>query len=67
MQRYGIRDRSHWQTVKDSVYQALMQIHGSIEAVSQREMNFRSGQVQRSMQAKMANAAAGGGSIPSRA
>ena len=64
MQRYGIRDRSHWQTVKDSVYQALMQIHGSIEAVSQREMNWRSGQVQRSMQAKMANAAAGGGFDP---
>jgi len=64
MQRYGIRDRSHWQTVKDSVYGALMQVHGSIEVVSQRELNWRMGQVQRGMQAKMANAAAGGGFDP---
>jgi hypothetical protein len=64
MRRYGIRDRSHWQTVKDSVYHVLMQTYGSIEEVSQREMNWRMGQMQRGMQAKMAAAAAGGGFDP---
>jgi hypothetical protein len=46
MQQYGIRDRSHWQTVKDSCYQQLAQKYGSYNEVSQQELNWRSGQMQ---------------------
>jgi len=60
MQRFGIRDRSHWQTVKESVYATLAQKHGSGEEVAQREMNWRQGQMQKNMQAKVAKAAASG-------
>ncbi len=60
MSRYGIRDRSHWQNVKDSVYSVLARKHGSIEEVSQREMNWRMGQMQRHQQQQTANAAASG-------
>ncbi len=60
MQRYGIRDRSHWQTVKDSVYSALVQKHGSSNQVSQNEMNWRSGQMQKMIQGNQAKAAASG-------
>lgn len=60
MQRYGIRDRSHWQTVKESVYSQLARKHGSYEEVSQREMNWRSGQMQQHLQGQTARAAASG-------
>ncbi|HEU0036972.1 MAG TPA: hypothetical protein VFQ53_40455 [Kofleriaceae bacterium] len=42
MQRYGIRDRDHWLMVKESVYAALVQKHGSMNEVGQRELNWRS-------------------------
>lgn len=64
MARRGIRDRSHWQTVKDSMYGALIHRYGSIEEVSQREMNWRSGQMQRHMMGQVAQAQAGGGFEP---
>ncbi len=64
MARYQIRDRSHWQDVKASVYHVLIQRHGSMEEVGQREMNWRSGQMQRHMQGQVAKAAAGGGFAP---
>ena len=60
MQRFGIRDRSHWQTVKDSVYSALVKKHGSSNQVSQNEMNWRSGQMQKMIQGNQAKAAATG-------
>jgi len=64
MDRYRIRDRMHWQTVKESVYAALAQRFGSMDVVMQQEMNFRQGQVQRMMQARMQTQAAGGGFTP---
>lgn len=60
MARYGIRDRPHWQGVRDSVYSVLARKHGSIEEVSQREMNWRMGQMQRHQQGNTAAAAAKG-------
>jgi hypothetical protein len=60
MQRFGIRDRSHWQTVKDSVYSALVQKHGDGNVVSQREMNWRSGQMQKMIQGNQSAARASG-------
>jgi hypothetical protein len=60
MARFGIRDRMHWQTVKDSVYSVLARRHGSFEEVSQREMNWRMGQMQRQQQQHTARAAASG-------
>ncbi len=60
MQQFGIRDRSHWHTVKESVYSLLVRKHGTIEEVMQREMNWKSGQMQRHMQSTISSAAAGG-------
>jgi hypothetical protein len=62
--RFGIRDRGHWLHVKESVYAVLAQHHGSIDEVMQRELNWRSGQMQRHMQGQVAKAAAGGGFTP---
>ena len=64
MQRFGIRDRSHWHTVKESVYALLIRKHGSMEEVGQQEMNWRTGQMQRHMQGQVAKAQAGGGFAP---
>lgn len=64
MQRYGIRDRAHWQTVKDSVYHVLAHRHGSFEEVAQREANWRSGQMQQHMQRQVQQTAASGGFTP---
>ena len=50
MAKYGIRDRSHWQDVKEAVYSALLRKHGSSEQVSQTELNWRMGETQRRMQ-----------------
>jgi len=62
--RYGIRDRSHWQTVKESVYGVLARKYGSFEEVGQREMNWRTGQMQQHMQGQVAKAAASGELAP---
>jgi hypothetical protein len=63
-QRYGIRDRSHWQDVKNSCYHMLVRKYGSIEEVSQQELNWRQGQMQRHMMGSQANMAAKGGFDP---
>lgn len=62
--RYGIRDRLHWQTVRDSVYSVLARKYGSFEEVSQREMNWRQGQMQQHMTGQVARAAASGELAP---
>ena len=62
-QKFGIRDRSHWQTVKESCYSTLAQKYGSNE-VSQREMNWRQGEMQKHMTGQVAKAQAGGGFAP---
>lgn len=60
MARFGIRDRMHWQTVRDSVNSALARKYGSYEEVGQREINWRMGQMQRHQQQQTARAAASG-------
>ncbi|HPH68935.1 MAG TPA: hypothetical protein PLF40_24440, partial [Kofleriaceae bacterium] len=60
MQQRGIRDRSHWHTIKDSMYHVLSQRFGSFEAVMQAETNWRTGQMQRAMQGNVAARAASG-------
>lgn len=64
MSRFEIRDRSHWQTVKDSCYSLLVRKYGSGDEVAQREANWRSGQMQRHMQGQQAKMAASGGFKP---
>ena len=64
MARFGIRDRGHWQDVKASGYHVLVQKYGSIEQVSQNEMNWRSGQMQARMQQNIMQKAAGGSFAP---
>ena len=63
MERFGIRDRMHWQTVKESCYSVLAQRYGGNE-VSQREMNWRSGQMQQHQVQQQQTMAAGGGFAP---
>jgi hypothetical protein len=58
--RFEIRDRSHWQDVKDNMYQRLSAKYGSFEAVMQMEMNWRQAQMQRAQQNVTASAAASG-------
>jgi hypothetical protein len=62
--RFGIRDRSHWHTVKESVYALLARKHGSYEEVGQREMNWRTANMQRHMQQTVAAARTGGAFEP---
>ncbi|HEY4055183.1 MAG TPA: hypothetical protein VGM39_01200 [Kofleriaceae bacterium] len=64
MSRFGIHDRSHWQTVKDSCYGILVQKYGSGDEVGQREMNWRMGQMQQQQQQQVQKMAAGGGFTP---
>jgi hypothetical protein len=64
MRKYGIRDRSHWQDVKAAVYHVLGQKHGSMDVVSQREVNWRMGQTQKRMQQQVAAKAASGEMAP---
>lgn len=64
MQQYGIRDREHWHTVKESMYALLARKFGSYDEVGQREMNFTQGRMQRHMQGQVAKQAAGGGFAP---
>jgi hypothetical protein len=61
MQQFGIRDRSHWHTVKESVYSLLIRKHGSMNEVGQREMNWKMGQMQRHQVQQQQKMAAGGG------
>jgi hypothetical protein len=63
-QRFGIRDRSHWHTVKESVYSLLIRKHGSMNEVGQREMNWRMGQMQQQQVKAQQKMAAGGGFAP---
>jgi hypothetical protein len=63
MAERGIRDRSHWQTVKESCYSVLARKYGSNE-VSQRELNWRQGEMQKHMMGQVAKAQAGGGFTP---
>jgi hypothetical protein len=58
--RFGIRDRMHWQSVRDSMFHLLSQKHGSFEEVSQRQMNWRQAQMTQHMQQQTAGAAASG-------
>jgi hypothetical protein len=59
--RFGIGDHSHWLTVKESNYAMLARKYGSYEEVSQQEMNWRQGQMQRQMMgAQQAMASKGG-------
>jgi hypothetical protein len=60
MQKRGIRDRSHWHTVKESCYTVLGKKYGSMETVMQREMNWRQGLTQRHMQGAAKAAAKNG-------
>jgi hypothetical protein len=64
MTRYRIRDRSHWHTVKESVYAMLIERYGSMDEVGQREMNWRTGQMQRHMQSQVAKATTSGALAP---
>jgi hypothetical protein len=59
--RYGIRDRSHWHLVKESNYAMLVRKWGSMEEVSQRELNWRQGQMQRHMMGQVNKMQQGGG------
>lgn len=58
--RYGIRNRLHWQAVRDSVYSVLARKYGSHEEAVQREMNWRQGQMTNHMNGQVAKAAASG-------
>ncbi len=58
--RFEIRDRRHWQHVRDSVFSALARRYGSAEEVSQRQMNWRAGEMVKLQQANTAAARAGG-------
>ncbi|HEY1956783.1 MAG TPA: hypothetical protein VGH28_14285 [Polyangiaceae bacterium] len=60
MQKYGIRDSSHWRDVKASVYHALVHKHGSEEVVNQRMMNHRMGMTQKLMSQAATKAASSG-------
>jgi len=62
--RFGIRDRSHWHTVKESVYALLARKHGSYDEVGQREMNWRQKQMTAHMTGQVANMQAKGGLEP---
>ena len=62
--RYGIRDRLHWQTIRDSMFHILARKYGSYEEAVQQEMNWRQGQMERHMQGQVAKAAASGELAP---
>jgi len=62
--RYGIRDRSHWRAVKESVYAVLAHKYGSYDEVGQREINWRTAQMTQHMNTKVATMQAGGGFTP---
>jgi hypothetical protein len=45
MRRFGIHDRDHWHTVKESMYAELIRKHGSMDEVGNREIAWRIGQM----------------------
>ena len=61
--RYGIRDHGHWLTVKESCYAVLARQYGGNE-VTQREMNWRMGQMQQHQMQQQQKMAASGGFEP---
>lgn len=65
MQKYGIRDRSHWHVIKDSYSSVLAKKHGSHDVVAQRMLNHRQAMTQRLMQEATKKAAASGELGPS--
>jgi len=62
--RFGIRDRSHWHLVKESNYAMLVRKWGSGNEVSQRELNWRQGQMQQAMMGNVAQMQKQGGFEP---
>ncbi len=64
MKKYGVRNSSHWRTVRDSCYQVLYGKYGSDGEVHQREMNFRQGLTNRGMAANKAAKARTGDLAP---
>ncbi|HEY3493643.1 MAG TPA: DUF6620 family protein [Polyangiaceae bacterium] len=58
--QYGIRDHLHWQTVKESMYQALTRKHGSFDVAFQRQQNWMTGQSQKWIEGNVAAKAATG-------
>lgn len=64
MSRFEIRDRRHWQQVRDSVHHMLAQKHGSMETVMQLQMNAAQVRMQRAMQGNIAARANSGEMAP---
>lgn len=64
MGKCGIRDRSHWRNVKQSIYHLLAHKHGSMEQAMQIEMNWRMGETQRRMEGAVKAKAASGEMAP---
>lgn len=62
--RHGIRDRSHWHTVKESVYAVLARKYGSYEEVGQREVNWRTAQMTQHMNQQVSATQSSGGFTP---
>jgi hypothetical protein len=60
MSQYGLRDHLHWQSVRDSVYHALAEKHGSFDVAMQRQMNHQSGRMTRMVQGNIAAKAQSG-------
>ncbi|MBK6693376.1 MAG: hypothetical protein IPG50_14380 [Myxococcales bacterium] len=60
MRQWGIRDRRHWQAVRDSVQTVLARKYGGIDAMAQRMMNHRMGMTQKLMAKTAASKAASG-------
>jgi hypothetical protein len=64
MAMYELRDRAHWQDVKDAVYEALVEKHGSMDEVMQRETNYRQTVTQSYMQDQISAKASSGEMSP---
>jgi hypothetical protein len=64
MRKYGIRDRLHWQTVRDSMYHVLAGTYGSIEMVAQRQANWRGGHMHQMIAGNIAAKQASGEMAP---
>jgi hypothetical protein len=62
--RFGIGEHDHWMIVKESNYALLARKYGSYDEVGQREINWRSGQMQKAAMGNQAAMAAKGGFDP---
>jgi hypothetical protein len=62
--RYGIRNHSHFLTVKESVYAALVAKYGSQNVVSQRQWDYESGRGQSKIRGAIAKKQASGDLAP---